>query len=259
MRAKPAMPWIAASAILAGLLFHALAAHSENANALWDIVHGQCVPDQREHDDPKPCAEVDLSRGAERGFALLKDRVGASQFLLIPTARITGIESRALLAADATNYFADAWKARSFTEKALGRTMPRDTLSLAVNSKFGRTQNQLHIHIDCIATDVRDALRSERDHVGNRWSWLSRPLAHHRYRAMRVMGATLAGHNPFKLLARGLPGARADMGRYTLVVAGMQFGGRPGFVILENRADLTRGDRGSGEELQDHSCALARG
>src|SRR6202034_1461554 len=118
--------------------------------ALWEIVHGQCVPDEREHGDPKPCAAVDLSHGIARGFAILKDIRGQSQYLLIATQRIDGIESRALLSPHAPNFFADAWTARSFTEKALGRTMPWDALSLAINSQLGRSQNQLHIHIDCI-------------------------------------------------------------------------------------------------------------
>ena len=74
---------------------------------------------------------------------------------------------------------------------------------------------------------------------------------------MRVTGPTLFGHNPFKLLAWGVPGARADMGQHTLVVVGMVFGGRvPGFILLDDRADPAHGDWGSGEELQDHGCAL---
>ena len=259
MGKKSAVRWIgAASVIAAGLLLYLLAAHSANPNALWQIVHGRCVPDQQQHGDPKPCAEVDLTRGVSRGFAILKDIRGASQFLLIPTGSVEGIESPSLLAPDAVNYFDDAWTARSFTEKALGRTMPRDMLSLAINSQFGRTQDQFHIHIDCISADVRDALHGEADHIGDGWTPLTRPLVGHRYRALRVMGATLDGNDPFKLLAQGIPGARADMGRYTVVVAGMQFGDRPGFVILADSADLARGNRGSGEELQDHSCALAR-
>jgi CDP-diacylglycerol pyrophosphatase len=259
MSAKPAARWIAAAvAIVLGFLLYSLSAHSANPNVLWQIVHDRCVPDEQQHGDPKPCAEVDLSNGVARGFAVLKDINGASQFLLIPTGRVDGIESASLLAPDAVNFFDDAWTARSFAEKALGRTMPRDALSLAINSEFGRTQNQLHIHIDCIRADVLDVLRSERDHIGVHWTLLTRPLAGHYYRVLRVMGATLGSDDPFKLLAQGVAGARADMGSYTLVVAGMQFGGQPGFVILEDKADVARGDLGSGEELQDHACALAK-
>ena len=76
-------------------------------NALWNIVHGQCVPDERQHGDPKPCAEVELGSGLAGGYAVLKDIRGATQYLLIPTRQIGGIESRALLEPHAANYFAD--------------------------------------------------------------------------------------------------------------------------------------------------------
>ena len=248
--------WIAVVlGLLVGLLSRDAAAQASNPNVLWQIVHGQCVPDEQQHGDPKPCAEVDLAGG----FAVLKDIAGASQFLLIPTAEVGGIEDPSLLAPFARNYFADAWQARSLVEKALGHAMPRDMLSLAINSASGRTQDQFHIHIDCIRADVRDTLLRERPNIGWRWSLMKTPLAGHQYRAMRVTGSTLLGRNPFKLLAWGVPGARAEMGQHTLVVVGMIFGGRvPGFVILDDRADKAHGDWASGEELQDHNCALAR-
>jgi CDP-diacylglycerol pyrophosphatase len=248
--------WIAVVlGLLVGLLSRDAAAQASNPNVLWQIVHGQCVPDEQQHGDPKPCAEVDLAGG----FAVLKDIAGASQFLLIPTTEVGGIEDPLLLAPFARNYFADAWQARSLVEKALGHAMPRDMLSLAINSASGRTQDQFHIHIDCIRADVRDTLLRERPNIGWRWSLMKTPLAGHQYRAMRVTGSTLLGRNPFKLLAWGVPGARSDMGQHTLVVVGMIFGGRvPSFVILDDRADLAHGDWASGEELQDHNCALAR-
>ena len=71
------------------------------------------------------------------GYAVLKDISGATQYLLIPTTQISGIEDPALLAPLARNYFADAWQARGFVEKALGHAMPRDMLSLAINSESG--------------------------------------------------------------------------------------------------------------------------
>jgi CDP-diacylglycerol pyrophosphatase len=249
--------WIAVASGLIIALLYLATAQAANPNALWDIVHGKCVPDELQHGIPWPCAKVDLARGVGGGFAILKDLNGATQHLLIPTRKITGIESPALLAPNATNYFAEAWENRGFVAWALLRPMPRDTLSLAINSDVGRSQNQLHIHIDCIRADVRQALLSQRATIGPRWAPLKVLLLHHRYRAMRIIGETLAAANPFKLLARGVPGARADMGRHTLVVVGMMFAGDvPGFILLDDRADLAHGDWGSGEELQDHACAL---
>jgi CDP-diacylglycerol pyrophosphatase len=249
----------AAAAIALLLLLPAGAIPVLNPNALWTIVHGRCVPDKQQHGDPAPCAAVELTHGVERGYAVLKDINGTTQYLLVPTRRITGIEDAALLAPDAVNYFDAAWNARSFVDKAAGRQLPDDALSLAVNSVLARSQNQLHIHIDCIHADVRSALARDGGKIGERWSLLDEPLGGHRFRAMRVMGSTLAGHNPFKLLAEGVSGARADMGQRTLVVVGTRFAGeRAGFVILADRVDLLQGDFAGGSRLQDRSCALAR-
>ncbi|MGH6976276.1 MAG: CDP-diacylglycerol diphosphatase, partial [Stellaceae bacterium] len=73
------------SALLVALAVAAAPAHADPL-ALWRIVHDQCVPNQINRHDPSPCTLVDLARG----YVVLKDRVGATQFLALPTARITG-------------------------------------------------------------------------------------------------------------------------------------------------------------------------
>lgn len=249
----------ATAAFAALLLFPGAKPSVFNPNALWTIVHGQCVPNEQQHGDPKPCAEVDLKDGVDHGYAVLKDINGRTQFLLIPTARIVGIESPELQAADATNYFAAAWQARTFTEKALGRELPRDDVGLAVNSVLARSQNQLHIHIDCMRADVRAALAKLQSSIGDKWAPLSEPVGGHPYWAMRVMGATLDRHNPFKLLADGVPKARDSMKMHTLVVVGTQFdGGAPGFVLLTDRVNPLLFDFGAGARLEDHSCGVEK-
>jgi len=230
-----------------------------DSDALWNIVHTLCVPNQEQHGTPGPCAAVDLRNGEQHGYVVLKDLAGATQFLLIPTARITGIESPALLAPDAPNYFAIAWQSRAYVNGVLHRDLPRDDIALAVNSVSGRSQNQLHIHIDCIRSDVREALRKIEARIRTNWAPAGTPLAGHPYLAMRVEGAQLGQANPFTLLANGVPGAREDMGRHTLVVVGATFSnGHAGFIILDDHADPVAKDTGSGEELQDHSCAIAK-
>src|SRR4051794_10314769 len=72
-------------------------AWAADPSALWNIDNGQCVPHMRQSNDPAPCSIVDLAAG----YVVLKDIVGATQFLLMPTARISGIESPAVLAPDA--------------------------------------------------------------------------------------------------------------------------------------------------------------
>jgi CDP-diacylglycerol pyrophosphatase len=228
-------------------------AHAD-PNALWQIVSGQCVPDQEQHGVPAPCADVDLSAGEDKGTAVLKDLVGATQFLLIPTGRVTGIESPELLAPDAPNYFASAWRARSFVDERAGWTLPRDWVSLAINSEDARTQDQLHIHVDCVRADVAEALAVHADAIGPAWAPFPVPLVGDEYSAIAVEGEDL-DVNPFQLLADGIAGAREDMGRQTLVVVGAYLpGGRPGFVILADHVDVALGDTAGGEALQDHAA-----
>jgi CDP-diacylglycerol pyrophosphatase len=245
--------------LLACLAMAAPRAAAQDPDALWNIVHGQCVPDMQARASPAPCTAVALGDGVERGYAALKDRRGIAQYLLIPTARITGIEDPQLLAPGASNYFDAAWRIRNLAQARLPRALPRDGFSLAINSAFGRTQNQLHIHVDCVRADVRDALRDNAQQIGAAWAPFGPRLAGQRYLARRIEGQDLATANPFLLLAEGVAGARQAMGRYTLVVVAKEFAGEgPGFVLLAGRADPAAGNPGSGEALQDHDCAIGR-
>jgi len=240
---------------LATIVLCAPPAWAADPDVLWKIVHGKCVPDQLRHHRPAPCAKVDLAGGVARGNVVLKDLRGATQFLVIPTARVTGIESPALLARGAPNYWAPAWQARRYVFARAHRALPRDAIGLAVNSEKGRSQNQLHIHIDCVRPDVRRSLREHAAGLSPRWSRVPLRFDGHRYWAMRVGGADLHGVDPFRALARGMTGARADMGDWTLVVVGVA---PRGFVLLAGHVDPATNDDGSGEDLLDHDCALAR-
>src|ERR1700693_3408407 len=82
--------------LLAGI--SAIAVSSEpfaNSDALWGIVHGRCLPNMLTKHNPAPCVSVNVVPGSTDGFAILKDATGNSQYLIIPTAKITGIESPA--------------------------------------------------------------------------------------------------------------------------------------------------------------------
>jgi len=230
-------------------------------NALWTIVHDQCVPDQEASSDPAPCSLVDLDAGESGGYAVLKDLVGATQFLVIPTDQISGIESTILLEPDAHDFFAAAWRARSFVDARAGVDIPRDWISLAINSAVARTQNQMHIHVDCVRADVRETLSQHITDVGSDWAPFPEPLRGHRYLAMAVEGENLDAANPVQLLAQRVSGAREDMGCETLVVVGTYLrDGQPGFILLSDHADPATGNLGAGEELQDHTtCPPPRG
>jgi CDP-diacylglycerol pyrophosphatase len=220
-------------------------------DVLWRVVHEQCVPGQQLELDPSPCTAVDLAEGEGNGYAVYKDIRGAAQYLLIPTARVTGIEDPVLLQPGVPNYFAEAWRARAFTEAAAGGSLPRDWVSLAVNPAVARSQNQLHIHIDCLRADVQQALSRYGGSIGTTWAALPVALAGNRYDAVAV--EDLDAVNPF---AVALADER-DPGLATMAVVGSGTDDRPGFVILRSRADPVAGVLPAAELLQDHSTCPA--
>ena len=201
-------------------------------NALWRIVHGECVPHMEAGLGPKPCERVDLDGGVEQGVAILKDLVGVSQMLAIPTRRITGIEDPQMLAPNAPPVFAVAWSAKTLVEERLHRTLPRDAVGLAINSAWARSQDQFHVHVDCVAIPVLKALAEYASALDGVWRAMTVPLHDRIYFARRVDSADLVDVAPLKLLADGLEGARAHMGAYSLAAVGATLDGKSGFVLL---------------------------
>jgi CDP-diacylglycerol pyrophosphatase len=226
-----------------------------DGGTLWRIISTQCLPGQIERHDPSPCAAVSLLGGQTHGWVLLKDRDGVAQYLLMPTAKITGIEDPQVLAADTANYFAEAWNERYVVAKTLGRPLDRTDLAVAVNSIYGRSQDQLHLHIDCLDKEVGAALRRLALPHDEAWAAHGVTLKGHAYRVRWLDGDKLASVNPFDLLARSMPVARRQMGAWTIALVGAAGPGEErGFWLLADRVDPARGDRASAEELQDHAC-----
>ncbi|MGF6770440.1 CDP-diacylglycerol pyrophosphatase [Paraburkholderia sp. GAS199] len=220
-----------------------------DSNALWKIVSLRCVPSQEATGTPGQCTSVDL----DQRYAILKDIVGRSQHLLIPTDRITGIESPLILAPDARDYWVDAWTSRVDVEKAVKRSLPDNQLSLEINSQFRRTQNQLHIHIDCLRSDVSAALALHAHDTPGEWRWAS--LDGNRYRIMRVMSLAQTD-NPFRLVARDNPGSDAMATQTILVTGAGPSAEQDGWLVVNSGLDIKDGS-GTAEGLQDHACHVA--
>jgi CDP-diacylglycerol pyrophosphatase len=239
-------------AVVSACALLATESRAQNRDALRQIVQEHCLPHWIQQADPAPCERVTLTAGPAdtQGYAVLADAKGGAHFLLIPTARVAGIESPELLEPRAPNYFAAAWRARDRIAAVLGHDVHRDAVGLAVNSEQHRSQDQLHIHMECVGAEVYRVLRTASERLTDRWTPVR--LARWQYEGLRVMGEDLEPANPFELLAQGMSGARQDMGAYTLLVAGMQFKEGPGFIILTGR------NVPGAESLLDSTCAVGK-
>ena len=105
--------------------------------------------------------------------------------------------------------------------------------------------------------DIRDALAAQGDKIGPDWADIALDGSGRRYRAMRLDGDDLGMRNPFRLLADADQEARADMADEALaVIPVLGADGKPGFVVIAERADIAAGHKAAGENLQDHACAV---
>lgn len=213
------------SILALGLGAPAADAQTEPRSVLWPIVQYCLAP---RHDAGEPaCFLTDKARG----YALLKDIRGPTQVLLVATDRRWGMEDPRIEAPDAPNYFAAAWAARRCVSTLDGREVPDGEISLAINSMRGRSDGQLHIHIDRVRPEVAAKLAPGISQL---------EFSGHRYAVRHI--ESLKGTN---LFATEVARAKGPIGDETMVVAGDPKGG---FYVLTDRVNDT--DRASGEELQ---------
>ncbi|WP_202301425.1 CDP-diacylglycerol diphosphatase [Dryocola clanedunensis] len=229
----------------AGWLLHIHA----NSDALWKIVSQQCVPGQQQRHDPTPCLDVDL----DKRFVVFKDAKGPLHTLVMPTEEITGIESPALQKADAPNYFYYAWQERSRLKQMTDKPVDDRYLALAINSWYGRSQNQLHIHLACLRPEVYRQLSQQEGFISTSWQPLGIGLKGHDYLAMKIPADTFAQQSPFALLNRYVQAHGDDIAKYGLAVTVNE---RGEFVLLANRLKVTDLNLGTAGELLDYGCAL---
>lgn len=234
--------------ILAGALWWFF---GRNSNALWHIVDQECVPNQQKNGNPSPCIKVDL----EQHYVLFKDSAGPDQDLVMPTDKISGIESPILQTDRAYPYFSDAWDNRSHLSVEAGKPLKDQWIALAINSKYGRSQNQLHIHVACLRQNVYNVLNEEAQSLDQDWKPLAKKLVGHQYLARKLAGTDLTKEDPFHLLNRYAVEHGDAIGDYGLALT---VNAQGEIILLATRLNLLSLDLGSASEIQDHQCAVAK-
>ena len=159
------------------------------------------------------CTLVDRAQG----FVVIKDDDPAKPlaWLIVPDVEVTGIEDSRALAPPVVEFWRHGWQ--------VGRKLlaaPPERIGLAINSKAGRSQDLLHIHISCVEPAVVRVLAG----ADIAPDWAPAPfltLAGDAYNVRRVASLD---RSPF-LLLRELPGARRDMAAQSLAVVGAAGGG----------------------------------
>lgn len=216
--------------------------------ALWYVVNDLCRPMQQTLNLPIPCLKVDT----ERGFVVIRAPGDETQILIVPTTKIGGIESPVVLEDRMPNLWQFAWNERNRVTASAHRPLGWNDIGMTINSRRGRTQDQLHIHLDCADPRIKRALASRAGRLSSKWSTLDLRPWGGRYR-IKDFGAAGIDQNIFMLIADEIPGARSRMALQSIGVIGSTGpNGDHGFAVLVNS------DGGHAEELLDHTCSISK-
>jgi len=241
--------------LTAVLLIAATATEAADRNRLWHIV-GACATAYRLMGVSFPCLKVELpDNNPNLGYAVLRP-LRVDDLILSPTRETAGIEDPFLQSDWAPNYFAAAWRARSFLRGPDGGPPPRDEVVLVINSEGSRSQDQLHIHIGCLRPDSRRFL----DEAAQRmpldvWTRVGPVVPGQVYFGERVRESDFERLNPFRIAAQGFVGATENPGRLMIMVVGARVRDEEDLLIAAFFEGVAGRLRHSGaEDLLDRSC-----
>ena len=222
------------AACVVALTAFATWAFALDRQALWSVVNA-CVADQKLTSSPFPCLKVNLAGGADRGYVVLYAPF-VHDTILAPTRKVVGVEDPFLRSGAAPNYFADAWEAWSNLNGGRGGS-PDRRFALVVNSAVARSQDQLHIHMGCLAPSARNALDAAAPRLAiGKWSPIGLLVPHQPFWGFRAGTADLAHLDPFRLAAEGFADRVRNLALLTIVVATARFDGADEFVVLASYA-----------------------
>ncbi len=263
-RPSPLRPWAAVLAVacVAALVGAAsqgrtrgLARMLTPRTLLW-AVDRACTLDARVTGRPYPCASVVQAGPDGPGHVILMAPMGRTHMVLVPTRRIQGIEDVVTADGLGNGYLSEAWAARSRVGQALRRDLPWQATGLAVNSGLTRSQDQLHVHVDCARKAVLAALASQLGGIpSDGWREGGFVYRGHPFWARRVGEGSLSRLDPFRL-ASEIPEVRSQPHSVTMAVLGVEGDGHRTVVALVGLSDPWQ-DRGqfTAEHLLDHTCA----
>ncbi|MGY2046736.1 CDP-diacylglycerol diphosphatase [Methylobacterium sp. JK268] len=240
--------------LVAALATAAVAAAADvPRNILWAALQG-CIVAKRTTGRAFPCLSVDLGTPDRPGTAILRAPGQRTHLVVMPTADVIGLEAPVLQGPAGVAYWRAALAARRDVTEVFGDRLPGAEVGLAVNSPTGRSQDQLHIHVDCVRPQTRALLRRYARSLPAGWVVLPTTIQGGRLAAMRVPAAAVDDFNPFAALAAA-PGAAAGL-RHTTFAAISAPPDDPagGFYLL-----LVRQPYAAAEKLLDHRCTILDG
>jgi len=191
------------------------------------------------------------ARSPRRDYVIIKDNSPQKPkgYLLIPVSCVTGVEDPSALRQPISKFWKSAW---IWSRRELP-AQPASRLGLAVNSLGTRGNDQLHIHLSCVAREVRHTLDENAANIPEYAEGaipLRVPLGAHRNLYAVVKVRALAGTtNPFAVVENAHGGRQSEMAKQGIAVVAAK---RTGEYYVLNTDEDDGG--GHAEEILDQRC-----
>ncbi|SPP31183.1 CDP-diacylglycerol pyrophosphatase [Arsenophonus endosymbiont of Aleurodicus floccissimus] len=222
-----------------------------NSDKLWQTINQQCIPEFKNGSLQSPCIKVDQ----QHRYVIYKDIKGPLHDLLLPLDKISGIESPILQQKNTENYFMLAWKNRQLFIKTANKPINEQFLSLVINSKYGRSQEQLHIHLACLKAEMYQIIKENEHTITTSWQLLKQKINSHRYIAIKIPATNVNKISPFHYLEKYAAEQGDNIAYYGLaMIPSTQ---KSEFILLASRLKLLDFNLGSTGAIQDYQCKLS--
>lgn len=196
-----------------------------------------------------PCLSVELSEQNRPGTAVLRAPGRRTHIVVMPTDDVPGVEAPELRGSAGVTYWQAALAARSLVTDSLKGRIQIDDVGVAVNSVGGRSQDQLHIHVDCVRPSVGKALKQFGPAVSSEWSLFPIALRGSKFYAKRVSDDQMANLNPFAAVnSEAFKGKHPGQTSFAIFNT-QKYEGKSGYYILAYNDFESHA-----EKLLDHSC-----
>ncbi|MFO1146996.1 MAG: CDP-diacylglycerol diphosphatase [Alsobacter sp.] len=231
----------------AGLLVLAVvglgASQLQSSDMLGHVV-ALCATSEAHLQVPLPCSDVRrIGNGA--GAYIVKVPFTSKHPIAVPFGEIDGLEIPDFAGQTAADAVSIAWNARDVLS-AGGKTPRWDEAGLAINSFAKRTQDRLHLHIDCLDRSVRSFIADHPGEVGEGWE----PYPPDRRLWWRRAAAAEVLADPVAAWHKGLPPTLERPLRLNLGLAGAPpLDGEAQFVLFASTAV-------SVERILDQTCRV---
>jgi CDP-diacylglycerol pyrophosphatase len=202
---------------------------------------------------PFPCLSVEPDKADRPGTAVMRAPGSPSHVIVMPVRDIVGIEAPELRHQIGNILWRESLASRRHVVEALNGAITIDDVGIAVNAEGGRSQDHLHIHLDCLGRSVHTAVLTSAQHINGDWTLLPHKLQGSRFFAMRTKAVDAERFNPFDAV-QTLPsrGSRPNEITFVAISTGPDDPDR-GHLLLAFRAP-----GGHSEKLLDHACLIAQ-